>query len=80
MKLICNVRPSAYTCRICIDMQENNRVLEDCGKCEFHNTIYEILDFKHGLFTGTYALLLHNGKVEKVPINRLYNIRSAASE
>lgn len=79
MKRICRVKPSKNTCYACVDMQESCNVVKDCGTCGYHKRIYEIVDFIHGLFASTYALVLWDGKIEKVPINRLYDIREVST-
>lgn len=77
MKRLCKVKPSKYTCATCIDIQESYNQVKMCSDCDLHNRLYEILEFGHGLFTGTYALVLYDGKIKKVPIDRVYDIVEA---
>ena len=77
MKRLCKVKPSKYVCATCIDMQESCNQVKLCSDCDFNDRTYEIIEFGHGLFTGTYALVLYDGKIKKVSIDRIYDIVEA---
>ena len=75
---VCKVRPSRSQCRMCIDTWEtlsgDTSQMPDCKTCVLNTQEYKIVDFANGLFC-TYALLECNGRLEKVLINRLCDIR-----
>lgn len=75
---ICKVYPARSQCSMCIDTWESYSgdvsQMPDCNQCEFNTREYKIIDFVNGLFS-TYALLEHSGKLEKVQISRLHDIR-----
>ena len=75
---ICKVYPTKSQCRMCVDTWElysgDVSQMPDCKQCEFNTRDYKIVDFVNGLFC-TYALLECNGKLEKVLLSRLHDIR-----
>ena len=75
---VCKVYPTRSDCSMCIDTWESYSgvfsQVPDCNTCSFNTTEYKILDFVSGLFC-TYALLECDGKLEKVLISRLHDIR-----
>ena len=75
---VCKVYPTSSQCSMCVDTWESYSgdvsQMPDCKECEFNTREYKIIDFVDGLFS-TYALLEHSGKLEKVLISRLHDIR-----
>ena len=75
---VCKVYPTRSDCSMCIDTWESYSgdvsQMPDCETCSFKTQEYIILDFVSGLCC-TYALLEHDGKIEKVLISRLHDIR-----
>lgn len=75
---VCKVYPIKSHCDMCIDTWEtlcgDISQMPDCKQCEFNTREYKIVDFVSGLFC-TYALLEYDGKLEKVQISRLHDIR-----
>ena len=75
---VCKVYPSLSHCGTCMNIWESYDYdisqMPSCGKCKFSLREYKIMGFVNGLFS-TYALLEHSGKLEKVLISRLHDIR-----
>lgn len=75
---ICRVYPTKSHCDMCIDTWEtlcgDISQMPDCKQCEFNMQEYKIIDFVDGLFC-THALLECDGKLERVLISRLHDIR-----
>ena len=75
---VCKVYPTKSHCDMCIDTWEtlcgDISQMPDCKQCEFNTREYKIIDFVNGLFC-TYALLEHSGKLGKVLVSRLHDIR-----
>lgn len=77
MRRFCKVRPPVSQCRDCVDtwetMSGDISQAPDCKKCAYGKE-YEIVDF-HSNFWGTFAIVLVDGKPEKVSISRIYDCR-----
>ena len=75
---VCKVYPDSSQCSMCVDTWESYSgdvsQMPDCKQCEFNTREYKIIEFVNGLFS-TYALFEHSGKLEKVQISRLHDIR-----
>lgn len=75
---VCKVHPTASQCNMCVDTWESYSgdisQIPDCKQCEFNIREYKIADFVSGL-SCTYALLECDGKLEKVLISRLHDVR-----
>ena len=75
---VCKVYPTKSQCSMCVDTWESYSgdvsQMPDCKQCEFNTREYKIIDFVNGLVC-TYALLECDGKLEKVLISRLHDIR-----
>lgn len=71
---ICKVEPSHNDCCACIDLQIMCGVVEDCSKCIFKKD-YEILKIVTPIFGKSYAMIVKDGKIEKVPLKRIYDVR-----
>lgn len=75
---VCKVYPTASQCGMCVDTwgvyDGNTSQNPDCKQCEFNTREYKIVDFVSGLFC-IYALLEYDGKLERVLISRIHDIR-----
>lgn len=75
---VCKVYPSLSHCGTCMNIWKSYDYdisqMPSCKECEFNTREYKIIDFVNGLFC-TYALLECDGKLEKVLISRLHDIR-----
>lgn len=70
----CKLRPTTSECRRCMDVEEALDLTIACNKCRYNTKRFEILGYVGGAFSQ-YALVNSGGIVEKVNINRIYDIR-----
>ena len=49
--------------------------VEDCNKCTLRNKECQIISTGSNFWSGDYAIILIDGKFEKVSQSRLYDIR-----
>ena len=74
---ICKVRPDHSTCSACIATQEMFNVVDDCGKCKLNTDTYELLQIGTGFWSGNYAMAQKGGKITKVSLNRVYDVKES---
>lgn len=74
---ICKVRPDHSTCSACIAIQEMFNVVDDCGKCKLNTDTYELLQIGTGFWSGNYAMVQNGGKITKVSLNRVYDVKES---
>ena len=74
MYKVCNVKPDNNTCCGCMDGQVNRGIFIPCSNCELKNRTYELLQLVSGI-KHDYAFVLFNGIVEKVPLDRIFNVK-----
>jgi hypothetical protein len=80
MKILCKVKPKYDTCCVCIDEHSDRHEFIDCQKCKLHIPEYEVLKIGYTLFKGDYAIVLLDGKVERVSLDRLFDVRTVHVE
>ncbi len=68
----CKVRKPAYVCRNCVEMAMSYNETPDCKSCT--NERYDLIQIGSN-FWGGYAIVQANGKLEKVSLNRVYDIQ-----
>lgn len=77
MKILCKVLPDHNLCCDCIDGQEDGRSEKlACNDCLDRAPDYEILQFGHSLFGGDWAMVLLDGEVERVKLDRVKRVRT----
>lgn len=74
---ICKVRPDRSTCSECLATQEMYSVVDDCSKCKLNTDTYELLQIGAGFFGVGYAMVQKDGKITKVPLSRIYDVKEA---
>lgn len=74
---ICKVRPDRSTCSACVATQEMFNVVDDCGKCKLNADTYELLQTGTGFWSGDYAMVQKDGKITKVSLNRVYDVKES---
>ena len=74
---ICKVKPDRSTCSACLDIQEMCNVVDDCSKCKSNTDTYELLQIGTGFFSGDYAMVQKDGKITKVSLSRIYDVKEA---
>ena len=72
---ICKVRSDRSTCSACIATQEMFNVVDDCSKCKSNTDIYELLQIGTGFWSGDYAMVQKDGKITKVSLSRVYDVK-----
>lgn len=72
---VCNVVPHKDICMACIDNQIEYRQDKECSTCNWKTEEYELIDICISFFGTPYAIVQRRGKPEKVPLERVHNIR-----
>lgn len=75
----CKVKPTAYACIVCCDIDDHLGVISDCNKCSYNTTEYELLQIGNGIF-GAYAFVLANGEAQRVTLDRVYDIKERGDQ
>lgn len=75
MKKFCKVKPKKSTCSACVETQAMFNVIDDCKKCDLNKREYELIQIGTGFWSGDYAMIQYDGIIEKVSLNRVYNIK-----
>lgn len=70
----CKLRPTTQECRRCINVEDALNLTIACNRCKYNTKRFEILGYVGGMFSQ-YALVNSKGCVEKVNIDRIYDIR-----
>lgn len=71
---VCKIHPLYSECRNCLEIQMEGEFVSDCTKCARNTTEYELLGIGNG-FWGAYAMVQKDGKIEKVSLSRIYDVR-----
>lgn len=71
----CKVKPSASECRRCGDTADHFGGVPNCFDCPYDKRTYELLSIESGFF-GDYAFVLIDGKIHKVALDRVYDIKT----
>lgn len=69
---VCKIMPDAFNCRACSDMAETCGAVPSCHQC--HEEEFELMEIAHS-FWGSSVVVIRNGKLEKVPMYRVYDVR-----
>ena len=72
---ICKIKPTVNDCCCCIDDHADKNMTADCRTCLSKQPEHEILDIFTTLFGKSYALVIVDGFIEKLPIDRLYDVK-----
>lgn len=75
MKRVCKVSPGYSTCSNCLDIQIECQQIRNCRECKSNAPEYELLGTGTGFWSGDYAMVLKDGKIESVSLSRVYDIR-----
>lgn len=71
MRKICKVRPSFDMCMGCSDV---SGIIDNCVNCDLKHATYELISVGTTFFGRDYAFVQKDGKIEKVPLYRVYDI------
>ena len=79
MSRVCKVRPTMATCKMCMDTWEalsgSVSQMPNCSLCSHNTDEYEILQVGTNFWSGNYAMVLKDGKIEKVSLHRVHSVR-----
>ena len=70
----CKIRPSSGECNACVDTADFFGGTPNCGDCAYQKQRYVLVDIKPGFF-GDYAFVQSNGRIIKVSLNKVYDIK-----
>lgn len=70
----CKIKPHISTCRMCNDVADSCNAIPDCKKCSHQITRYDLIQIGSN-FWGSYAIVQVKGKLEKVSLDRVYDIQ-----
>lgn len=72
---VCKVTPDRSICYQCLDISDMSGIIPDCKTCELNTAIYELLQIGTGFWNCNYALVQKDGKITKVALSRVYDVR-----
>ncbi len=52
-------------------------MVDDCSKCKLNTDTYELLQIGTGFWSGDYAMVQKGGKITKVSLNRIYDVKES---
>lgn len=70
----CSVRPSPAECGACVDVTDHYDYLPNCAECGYKKKRYELVQIVSGFFSD-YAFVQTDGKIYKVPLDRVFDIK-----
>ena len=70
----CRVRPTSGECHMCMDITDYYDQIPDCSKCGYKTKRYELVEIVSGIFND-YAFVQSNGKIHKVSLDRVFDIK-----
>ena len=73
----CKVKPSGFECYMCTETADGCGVIPDCSKCSY-DAPCELISIGSSFWSGDYAMILRNGQIEKVSLDRVYDIEEGA--
>ena len=68
--MICKVKPEKRICKSCLEVQVMCNVVETCKQCLDNKPYCTLLHLE-----GDYAHVLNDGKIEKVSLDRIYDVK-----
>ena len=71
----CKVKPSISACRMCMDTPFTSSGIPDCKSCHEFDPICELLSVGTSFWNGDYAMILRDGKIEKVSSDQIYDVK-----
>lgn len=73
---VCKIKPTTNDCCCCREDQLKKYIVDqECKECLSKRPDCEILQIVTTIFGKVFALVLVDGKIEKLPIERLYDVR-----
>lgn len=75
----CKVIPERSYCSACIETQMMFDTVDDCSQCKLNNREYELVSVGTGFWSGDYAMVQYNGKITRVPLSYVRDVKEANS-
>lgn len=72
---VCKVRPDYSICSQCLDISDMSGIIPDCKTCKLNTDTYELLQIGTGFWSGDYAMVQKDGKITKVALHRVYDVK-----
>ena len=72
---VCKIKPDSSACSACYDLAYECGGVPNCKLC--NNDECELLETHHS-FWSDYAVIIRKGKLEKVEMSRVYDIREVS--
>ena len=73
---ICKIQPDYNICCGCIDDQVKLGLIYDCKMCAYaYDKWYQLLGFGKTIFGKRYAKIIMGDRIDKVPLNRIFDIK-----
>ena len=70
----CKIKPLSSTCRDCMNIADSFNSIPDCNKCLYQTKRYDLIQIGSN-FCGGYAIVQSEGKLQKVALDRVYDIQ-----
>lgn len=76
--LTCKIHPRPWRCRACIDVEDHFGMVPDCSECM--ETTYELISTGTSFWSGDYAMVVVDGQVERISLDRIYDVKEKSNE
>lgn len=77
--LVAKLKPDTFIsrniCNDCFDIQMEYGEIKYCSKCSVNNKECQIISTGSSFWSGDYAVVLIDGKMRKVSMSRLYDVK-----
>lgn len=77
---VCKVKPNDSTCTVCLATGIALSNFENCSKCKLSMAEYELMQIGTEFCGEDYAMVLRDGKIKKVALNRVYDVKEVRNE
>lgn len=72
---VCKVRPDSSICSQCLAISDISDIIPDCKACKLNTGTYELLQIGTGFWSEDYAMVQKDGKITKVALCRVYDVK-----
>lgn len=72
---VCKVMPDHSICSQCLAISDMSDIIPDCKACKLNTGTYELLQIGTGFWSGDYAMVQKDGKITKVALHRVYDVK-----
>lgn len=72
---ICKLKPDRSTCWACKEEQDIEQSYFDCSRCVMEQDNCELVKVGLNIFGRGYAIVIADGKLKKVSMNRVVDIQ-----